>query len=153
MKKVIVLMIVGLCVGGVVWADTVKEVKQAIKESFAYSNEKLIDQDDTVSKHGSLQFWSSGGFMHEVRADSEPSEYVSSNIQAKHIQVIPLVEDEVAVALFYAEGSMQVKGQTPVGHYMTRAMEVYVKEDGKWKVRASHWSPVAAGAGTSQTAE
>jgi hypothetical protein len=29
--------------------------------------------------------------------------------------------------------------------------EVYVKEGGKWKVRAAHWSAVTGGSGTSQT--
>ena len=27
----------------------------------------------------------------------------------------------------------------------------YYNEDGKWKVRASHWSPIQGGSGTSQT--
>jgi len=28
--------------------------------------------------------------------------------------------------------------------------QVYVKENGKWKVRAAHWSPIAGGSGTNQ---
>jgi hypothetical protein len=155
MKKVICLMfVVGLALGaGIATADTAEEVKQAIMDTFAYGNENLMDAEDTVSQQGSLQFWSSGGLVHEVGADATPSQYESQSIHPKHIQVITLVEGQAAVALYYAEGSMQVKGQEPVSHYMTRAMEVFVKEDGKWKVRASHWSPIAAGAGTSQTAE
>jgi hypothetical protein len=35
---------------------------------------------------------------------------------------------------------------------MTRVTEVYVNEGGKWKVRAAHYSPIAAGSGTKQTA-
>lgn len=46
---------------------------------------------------------------------------------------------------------MSPKGSSPVDHYMTRVLEVYVKEDGKWVSVAAHWSPIAAGAGTSQT--
>jgi hypothetical protein len=39
-----------------------------------------------------------------------------------------------------------------VSHYMTRVSEVYVKEDGEWKLRSAHWSPVTGGSGTSQSA-
>jgi hypothetical protein len=52
-----------------------------------------------------LEFWSSGGFLQEVKAGSEPDEYVSVNIDAKHIHVITLVPGKVVVAQFYSEGS------------------------------------------------
>ncbi len=38
-----------------------------------------------------------------------------------------------------------------VSNYRTRVTQVYVKEGGKWKVRAAHFSPIMGGAGTSQT--
>ena len=62
------------------------------------------------------------------------------------------VAEGVAVAQYYVEGSYQEVGVPPVGHYFTRATEVYVRENGEWKVRAAHWSPVAGGSGTQQTA-
>ena len=34
---------------------------------------------------------------------------------------------------------------------MTRITEAYVKENGKWVVRAAHYSPIAAGSGTNQS--
>jgi hypothetical protein len=40
-----------------------------------------------------------------------------------------------------------------VGHYLTRVTQVFVKEDGMWKVRSSHWSAVTGGAGTTQTSQ
>ena len=66
--------------------------------------------------------------------------------------MIELPGGEAAVAMYYSEGGMQPKGGKAIGHYMTRVLQVFVKEDGGWKVRAAHWSPVAAGAGTNQTA-
>ncbi len=48
---------------------------------------------------------------------------------------------------------MHPKGRAPVTHYLTRVLAVYVKEDGSWKVRAGHWSPLRGGAGTSQPTE
>ena len=50
------------------------------------------------------------------------------------------------------EGAMKPKDSPGVSHYMTRVMQVYVMENGEWKVRAAHWSPIQGGSGTSQTA-
>jgi len=131
---------------------TEKEVTKAILDGNAYAKKNNKDQDDTVSKDGSLEFWSSGGFLQDVKAGSEPSEYESVNIDAKHIHVITLVPGQIAVAQYYSEGSMAPKGRAAVSNYRTRATQVFVKENGKWKVRAAHWSPIAGGSGTSQTA-
>jgi hypothetical protein len=127
-------------------------VIQAIMDGNAYAKKNPKDQDDTVSRDGSLEFWSSGGFLQEVKAGSEPDEYASVNIDAKHIRVITLVPGKVAVAQYYSEGLMAPKGNAAVSIYRTRATQVLVKEYGKWKVRAAHWSPIASGSGTSQTA-
>jgi hypothetical protein len=132
-------------------SGTAAEIKALIMAGNAYNTKHLKDQEGGVSKDGSIQFWSSGGLMQWVGPDSTPAEYDSSSIEAKHITVIELPGGESAVAMYYSEGSFKVKGQDAVDHYMTRAMEVYVKEDGKWVIRASHWSPIAAGSGTSQT--
>ena len=55
-------------------------------------------------------------------------------------------------AHYYMEGFLKPKGLEAVPHYLTRVTQVYVKEDGRWKIRSSHWSPLAGGSGTSQTA-
>ena len=133
-------------------ADTAEEVKMAIKERSAYSNENLKEAPDTVSKEGSVQFWSSGGLMQWVPEDGRLDEYDFQTITPKHIKVITLVEGQAAVAMYYSEGGFQRKGGKPVTGYLTRVTEVFVKEDGAWKVRAAHWSPVAGGAGTNQNA-
>jgi hypothetical protein len=117
----------------------------------AYAKKNLKDQGDTVSKDGSLEFWSSGGLLQEVKAGEALDDYVSVNINAKHIHVITLVPGKVAVAQYYSEGSMAAKGSDAVNNYLTRATQVFVKENGKWKVRAAHWSPIAGGSGTKQT--
>jgi hypothetical protein len=155
MKAVfLVLASMLLFAGAFAHADeaTEQEVIKTIIDGNAYAKKNLKDQADTVSKDGSLEFWSSGGFLQEVPAGTAPDQYESVNIDAKHIQVITLVPGKVAVAQFYAEGSMAPKGSAAVSNYRTRATQVFVKEDGKWKVRAAHWSPIASGSGTSQTA-
>lgn len=143
-----------LFAGAIAHADeaTEREVIKTIMDGNAFAKANLKDQADTVSKDGSLEFWSSGGFLQEVKAGSKPDEYASINIDAKHIHVITLVPGKVAVAQFYSEGSMAPKNSAAVSNYRTRATQVYVKEDGRWKVRAAHWSPITGGSGTSQTA-
>lgn len=155
MKKLVFVVIGALAFAGTLaQADpaTEAEVRKVILDDLAFAKKNLRDQVDTVSSDGSLEFWSSGGFLQNVRPDSEPNEYESMNIDAKHIHVITLVPGKAAVAQYYSEGSMAPKGSAAVSNYRTRATEVFVKEGGKWKVRAAHWSPIAAGSGTSQTA-
>ena len=155
MKAVLpVLTSMLLFAGAVAHADeaTEQEVIKTIMDGNAYAKKNLKDQGDTVSKDGSLEFWSSGGFLQEVPAGDQPDEYVSVNIAAKHIHVITLVPGKVAVAQYYSEGSIAPKSSAAVSNYRTRVTQVFVKEDGKWKVRAAHWSPITSGSGTSQTA-
>ena len=131
--------------------DVVSQVKAQIEKDNQYTRENLMDREGSYSKHGSLEYWSSGGLMQWVEPDVPVSKYESFSLTPKHIKVIVLPGGEAAIAMYYSEGSMQVKGGPLVNHYMTRVMQVYVKENGEWKVRAAHWSPIAAGAGTTQS--
>lgn len=153
MKKTLPLVMIALLVGtGVALAETAteKEVRDTIIKSFEHGNQHSKAMPDSLSKHGALQFWSSGGLMNVVPADDEGAAAAQS-LAPKHIKVIALVEGQAAVAMYYSEGSLDPPNSEPVSHYMTRVTEVYVKEDGAWKVRAAHWSALAGGSGTSQT--
>ena len=155
MKKILlVLSGMLLCAGAVAHADeaTEKEVIETITATNAYTKKNLKGVRDTVAKEGSLEFWSSGGLLNEVKGDPTPQEFEAFNINVKHITVITLVPGQVAVAQYYSEGSMNPTTSAAVSNYRTRVTQVFVKEGGKWKVRAAHWSPIAGGAGTSQTA-
>lgn len=155
MKKLVFVVLAAVpFAGAIAQADpaTEAEIKKVILEDLAYAKKNLRDAPDSVSKDGSLEFWSSGGFLQNVKADADPDEYEAVNIDAKHIQVITLVPGRAAVAHYYSEGSMAPKDSAAVSNYRTRATQVFVKENGDWKVRAAHWSPIASGSGTSQTA-
>ena len=69
----------------------------------------------------------------------------------KHIEVVILAPEKAAVALYYSEGYLKPKGSKAVDHYLTRVSQAFVKENGEWRTRTSHWSPVKGGYGTSQT--
>ena len=129
-----------------------EEIKDTIMAGNAYTRKNLKGQPDVYSKDGSIEFWSSGGLMHKVDNDDDPGSYDSFDTDVKHIHVTTLVPGKAAVATYYSEGSMSPKGYPAVSNYRTRVMQVFVKEDGDWKVRAAHWSPIQGGSGTSQTA-
>ena len=104
-----------------------------------------------ISKKGSLEFWSSGGLLQSLQQNSKVREFDSYNLHQKHIKVIE-INATTAVALYYVEGNYQEKGSVNNANYLTLAMEVYVKEEGGWKIRTAHWSPLTSGKGTSETA-
>ena len=135
------------------YADKATEeaVMKVILESNTYTKKNLKGPEDTVASEGSLEFWSSGGLMHDVGPDLPPQEFNAYAIDVKHIKVITLVPGHAAVAQYYSEGSMDRKNGDPVSNYRTRATQVFVKEGGEWKVRAAHWSPIAGGAGINVT--
>lgn len=133
-------------------SSTEEEVTQAIIESSAFNRANLKNAPGTYSSEGALEFWSSGGLLNEVSGRADDQEFDAFSLTPKHIRVITLVEGQAAVAHYYSEGSLAPKGATPVNHYLTRVSQVFVKEDGKWKIRSSHWSAVTGGSGTSQAA-
>ena len=128
-----------------------KEVKQLILDDNAYALKNLEDKAKMISKKGSLEFWSSGGLLQSLQQNSKVREFDAYNLHQKHIKVIE-INATTAVALYYVEGSYQEKDSENNANYLTRAMEVYVKEEGGWKIRTAHWSPLTGGKGTTETA-
>lgn len=155
MKDAIVLVTGLTLFSGFAYAqsDTEKEVTQTILESNAYTNQSLKGRADDYSSKGALEFWSSGGLLQDIQPGGRPDDFDAINITAKNIRVTALVEGQAAVAHYYSEGSLKPKGAPAVGHYLTRVTQVFVKEAGKWRIRSSHWSAVAAGSGTTQTTQ
>ena len=152
MKKMI-LLIAGLLTlaAALAQADsaTEQEIKKLIMDDNTYTKQQLKGKENTVSSEGSLEFWSSGGLLHNLSADLSPQEFESFALDVKHIHVITLVPGKAAVAQYYSEGSTNPKKEPAVHGYRTRATQVFVKEDGQWKIRAAHWSPILSGLGTS----
>lgn len=154
--KLLGTLLIGLlaAVGTVAQAadTTEQEVRQQIMDNNAYANKNLKGPSDEYSKDGATEFWSSGGLMQEISANGRPEEFEIVNIAVKHLKVTTLVPGKVAMAHYYSEGTQKVKGGALVPHYFTRVSQIFVKEGGKWKIRASHWSAVLGGSGTTQTA-
>ena len=150
MKHCIKIMFIFTVMFSMVSAGDVEDIKKQIMDNNEYFRKNKRGADE-YSNLGALEFWSSGGLMQKVESNVRPELYDYVNLDVKHIEVIVLVPKKAAVAMYYSEGSMKPKNSAAVGHYLTRVTRAYVKEDGQWKVRASHWSPVMGGSGTSQT--
>jgi hypothetical protein len=134
-----------------VMADTVSEVRQVVLDQIAHMNQELNQDPMRLSKDGSIEFFSSGGLLTYLDRTSGGNTFEMFEGSIKHIEVVVLVEGQAAVAHFYQEAMMQPKGLPAVPNYRTRVTQVFVKEEGDWKIRAAHWSPLMGGAGTSQT--
>ena len=151
MKKLLIVFL-GLIIVNpdqLIAGDKEDIIKQLLaNNAYAKKNNQTSDE---YSEKGALEFWSSGGLLQKIESGGRPDKYDYMNIDFKHIEVIILVPKKAAVAMYYSEGSMKPEGAPAVSHYLTRVTQVLVKEGGAWKIRASHWSPVTGGSGTSQT--
>ena len=141
-----------LCVlSSTVMADTATEVRQVILDHLAHMNQELNQDPMRLSKDGSKEFFSSGGLLNHLDRTSGGNTFEMFEGSIKHIEVVVLVEGQAAVAHFYQEAMMKPTGLPVVPNYRTRVTQIFVKEEGGWKIRAAHWSPLMGGAGTSQT--
>ena len=148
-------LLIGICLSVVINAiaetEVEKEVKQLILDDNAYALKNLKDKAKMISKKGSLEFWSSGGLLQSLQQNAKVREFDTYNLHPKHIKVIE-VSAKTAIALYYIEGNYQQKESGNNANYLTRVMQVFVKEEGGWKIRAAHWSPLTGGKGTIETA-
>ena len=145
-NKIVVILISSICFSPLLAGDA-EDIKEQIFNNLKQFN-KTNQSPNEYSKNGALEFWSSGGLMQKIAPGQEVSVYESVNLSYKHMEVIILVPKKAAVVMYYSEGSLKAKNSPAVGHYLTRVTQALVKENGKWKVRASHWSPVKGGSGT-----
>ena len=134
-----------------VMADTASEVRQVVLDQIAHMNQELNQDPMRLSKDGSKEFFSSGGLLNHLDRTSGGNTFEMFEGSIKHIEVVVLVEGQAAVAHFYQEAMMKPTGLPVVPNYRTRVTQIFVKEEGGWKIRAAHWSPLMGGAGTSQT--
>ena len=151
-KRLTSALALTLCVlSSTVMADTATEVRQVILDDLAHMNQELNQDPMRLSKDGSKEFFSSGGLLNYLDRTSGGNTFEMFEGSIKHIEVVVLVEGQAAVAHFYQEAMMKPTGLPAVPNYRTRVTQIFVKEEGDWKIRAAHWSPLMGGAGTSQT--
>ena len=131
--------------------DTQQEIRDVVEASMAHTNANLSQDPSRISKEGSKEFFSSGGLLNSISRESGGNTFEAFTGSVKHIEVVVLVEGKAAIAHYYQEASMKPTGLPAVPNYRTRVTQAFVKEDGMWRIKAAHWSPLQGGAGTSQT--
>jgi len=148
-------LLIGVCFSVVInviaETEVEKEVRQLILNNNAYALKKLEFKAKMISKEGALEFWSSGGLLQSAQQNDKVRKFESFNTHPKHIKIIE-INATTAVAMYYVEGNVQHKGSENNANYLTRVMQVYVKAEDGWKIRAAHWSPLTGGKGTTETA-
>ena len=93
---------------------------------------------------------SSGTFFY---SNEKPSlEELSENLAGEYdVAVVHpnaiLLSDTVVLAHYYLEGSMSAN-DVSVSNYRTRVTHIWVKEDGEWKSKSWHFSPLHNGGTT-----
>lgn len=69
-----------------------------------------------------------------------------SNFNPRYIEVDVLAKGKVAVAYYYLVGSYKIGGVSE-SNYRTRVSQIFLKENGNWKVKSGHFSPLHSGTG------
>jgi len=152
MKNIIKLFsLIFICTSFSIAGDK-EEIVKSITSAIDYLNKNKTTYNN-YSSNGALEFWSSGGLLNDIPKAGPNIDYDFVNMKTKHIEVIILVPKKAAVAMYYMEGSMKPKGSNwDVSNYLTRVSQTFAKENGKWVVKTSHFSPVQGGQGTTKTA-
>ena len=68
------------------------------------------------------------------------------NFKPRYIKIDVLEKDRVAIAYYYLVGSYSINGQEK-NDYRTRVSQVFVKEEGGWKIKSGHFTPLYSGSG------
>ena len=124
-------------------SEMAQKLKQRIDFVFGYWRKK---NRGLAGANGTHVFNSNGGMLAHV-SPIQAVEFPVSTVRPRDIHIIPLVDGEAAVAVYYAEGSLQVKGGALVPNYRTRVTQTFVKEFGRWHCKTEHWSKLAGAEG------
>jgi len=153
--KNLLLACATICLSQVVLADShmsaTDEVLALVEKNWeARNNNDYKTQLDLRSDGIHFNANSSGTFFYatekptlEELAEDLAGEYDVTVMYPKAFAL----SDTVVLARYYLEGSLSVE-DTTVGNYRTRVTHIWVKEDGEWKSKSWHFSPLHNGGTT-----
>lgn len=151
----LLLVCMAICFSQAVLADShssaTDEVLALVEKNWeARNNNDYKTQRDLTSDGMHFNANSNGTFFY---AGAKPSlEEMSENLAGKYdVSVVHpnavALSDTVVLARYYLEGSISVEDRT-VSNYRTRVSHIWVKEDGEWKSKSWHFSPLHNGGTT-----
>lgn len=150
MKRLIPLIFFGLFTVGAI-ADDTDDVIALVEKHWEARNAGDYDtQYNLSSKHGVLGANSNGTFFTAPeRGTVEGLKEGLSNIKKSDVSVrypeAHKIADDVILARYYLEGQIEFADGARVADYRTRVTQVWVREDGEWKYRSWHFSPLHQG--------
>jgi len=150
MKGLIPLVFFGLFAVGAI-ADDTDDVIALVQKHWEARNAADYDtQYNLSSKLGVLGANSNGTFFTAPpRGTVEDLKEGLSNIKKSDVAVrypeAHEISEGVILARYYLEGQIEFADGTRVADYRTRVTQVWVREDGEWKYRSWHFSPLHQG--------
>ena len=133
-------------------ANDEAEVTEIVNKHWEYQNKKnwkkyvwTLYSGGTMNGDSNGSFW----YMQEstvaaVTEGQAPSN--EFNFKPRYIKIDVLEKDRVAIAYYYLVGSYSINGQEK-NDYRTRVSQVFVKEEGGWKIKSGHFTPLYSGSG------
>lgn len=128
--------------------DATDEVLELVEAMWEARNDNDYEtQHDLMSDGMHYNANSNGTFF---MAGEKPSlEDLAENLEGEynigvHAAKATMLADTVVLARYYLEGSISANGNS-VSNYRTRVTHIWVKEDGEWKSKSWHFSPLHGG--------
>ena len=148
MRKVLIL----LSIISILVADDISDIEKVINNHWEdWNSNKYKDYVSSMHSSGTMNGDSNGSFWYKMTPtvknlteNRKPGD--KSNFTARYIEVDVLVPGKAAVAYYYLVGSYTLGGVTK-NDYRTRVSQVFVTEEGKWKIKSGHFSPLHSGSG------
>ena len=146
------LLLLSFIFSSFVVAGDVDDVNVLIKKHWAAQNNKdwktLVS---TLHSGGTMNGDSNGSFWYRMTASvaaiTENQDIDNeSNYTPRYIEVDVLDEGNIAIAYYYLVGSYKISG-VKKNDYRTRVSQLFVVEDGQWKIKAGHYTPLHSGSG------
>jgi len=133
-------------------ANDEAEVTEIVNKHWEYQNKKNWKKYvGTLYSGGTMNGDSNGSFWYmqestvaAVTEGQAPSN--EFNFKPRYIKIDVLEKDRVAIAYYYLVGSYSINGQEK-NDYRTRVSQVFVKEEGGWKIKSGHFTPLYSGSG------
>ena len=133
-------------------ANDEAQVTEIVNKHWEYQNKKNWKKYvGTLYSGGTMNGDSNGSFWYmqestvaAVTEGQAPSN--EFNFKPRYIKIDVLEKDRVAIAYYYLVGSYSINGQEK-NDYRTRVSQVFVKEEGGWKIKSGHFTPLYSGSG------
>ena len=150
MKKLISTVLLSLFAITAYAGDTDDVIAQVEKLWEARNAMDYETQWNLVSKDGAFGANSNGTFFNYAEKGTVDNVKEGlAGIEKSNISVMypkaAVIADGVVLARYYLEGQIEFAGGVREPMYRTRVTQIWVKEDGEWKYRSWHFSPLHQG--------